>query len=285
MLDGQEVLFLEGIDGFSAQRRADLAGSLLAEAVQQTSVDAPPLWVQISQRDRLVTLRLRGRHLLTVTDADAVMGVRNRKQAEIWAGSLEPRHQLQVRSDLYYLLEANLRRYDIEIPFPQRDIRLRWSKTGPEGPLPQLDDIRAAAQKDYSLHDRDASLDDAIPTDLLADLSDLADCTLLIQQQESLSESELRELSRGMHGVVERRDRRYRLRLYRNCFVGSEAVTWLAQTQKTTREQAVTIGQQLVENCIIHPIADEHPFMDDYFFYRFYEDSRNEPQRKSQIKS
>ncbi|MGF1536914.1 MAG: mechanosensitive ion channel domain-containing protein, partial [Elainellaceae cyanobacterium] len=157
----------------------------------------------------------------------------------------EPRHQFQVRSDLYYLLEANLRRHKIEIPFPQRDIHLR---------SPQLDDIRATLSQEAVGHlpPVEATLDDAIPTDLLADLSDLADCTLLIQQQESLSDLELRDLSREMRGSggVDRRDRRYRLRLYERCFVGNEAVTWMANTQKTTREQAVAIGQQLVERCI-----------------------------------
>ncbi|MGF1515620.1 MAG: mechanosensitive ion channel domain-containing protein [Elainellaceae cyanobacterium] len=177
----------------------------------------------------------------------------------------DPRHQFQVRSDLYYLLEANLRRYRIEIPFPQRDLHLR---------SPQLDDIRTALSQEVSLPTGDAPFEDAIPTDLLADLVDLADCTLLIQQQESLSESELRGLSKEMRGSdgIERRDRRYRLRLYPNCFVGSEAVTWLVRTQKTTREQAVAIGQQMVERCIIHHVTDEHSFMDDYLFYRFYED-------------
>ncbi|MGH2416296.1 MAG: mechanosensitive ion channel family protein, partial [Microcystaceae cyanobacterium] len=37
----------------------------------------------------------------------------------------EPRHQFQLKSDLYYLLEAIFRRYQLEIPFPQRDIHLR----------------------------------------------------------------------------------------------------------------------------------------------------------------
>ena len=37
----------------------------------------------------------------------------------------EPRLQFRIRSDLYYLVEANLRRYQIKIPFPQRDLHVR----------------------------------------------------------------------------------------------------------------------------------------------------------------
>jgi len=48
----------------------------------------------------------------------------------VWTG--EPRKQFKVKSDLYYAIEASLRRYDIEIPFPQRVLHLR---------SPQLDDL------------------------------------------------------------------------------------------------------------------------------------------------
>ncbi len=48
----------------------------------------------------------------------------------VWTG--DPRKQFRVRSDLNYEIEASLRRYDIEIPFPQRDLHLR---------SPQLDEL------------------------------------------------------------------------------------------------------------------------------------------------
>ena len=67
-------------------------------------------------------------------------------------------------------------------------------------------------------------------------------------------------------------DRRFRLTIYPSCFIGSEAVTWLAKTQNATREAAVRIGQSMVEQGIFHHVTDEHPFKDEYLFYRFYED-------------
>ncbi|HEY9598635.1 MAG TPA: mechanosensitive ion channel domain-containing protein [Cyanophyceae cyanobacterium] len=44
----------------------------------------------------------------------------------VWTG--EPQKQFRVKSDLYYRIESSLRRYDIEVPFPQRDLNLRSPK-------------------------------------------------------------------------------------------------------------------------------------------------------------
>ena len=54
--------------------------------------------------------------------------------------------------------------------------------------------------------------------------------------------------------------------------MGSEAVTWLAKTQNATREEAIRMGQALVEKGVFYHETDEHPFKDEYLFYRFYED-------------
>ncbi|MEM7793836.1 MAG: mechanosensitive ion channel domain-containing protein, partial [Cyanobacteria bacterium P01_C01_bin.118] len=43
----------------------------------------------------------------------------------------DPRQQFDLKSDLYYMLESNFRRYDIEIPFPQRDLNIRPSQIDP----------------------------------------------------------------------------------------------------------------------------------------------------------
>jgi small-conductance mechanosensitive channel len=51
----------------------------------------------------------------------------------VWTG--EPKNQARVKSDLYYRIEASLRRYGIEVPFPQRDLNVR---------SPQLEEFIAA---------------------------------------------------------------------------------------------------------------------------------------------
>lgn len=73
-------------------------------------------------------------------------------------------------------------------------------------------------------------------------------------------------------GGVNIKDRRYRLISYPQCFVGSEAVKWMCLNLNLSTEQAVRLGQRLVDERFIHHVTDEHPFINDFFFYRFFWD-------------
>jgi hypothetical protein len=73
---------------------------------------------------------------------------------------------------------------------------------------------------------------------------------------------------RGSAGVA-LAERRYRLKWYPNCFVGSEAVDWLVRGYGLSREEAVDLGQALLEAGAIHHVVKERPFLDGTFFYRF----------------
>jgi hypothetical protein len=68
----------------------------------------------------------------------------------------------------------------------------------------------------------------------------------------------------------DRRDRSYMNVAYANCFVGSEAVAWI-RAQGFTLNEAMTIGQRLVNLSIVSHVVDEHPFQDGNYFYRFNE--------------
>ena len=76
---------------------------------------------------------------------------------------------------------------------------------------------------------------------------------------------------RGSNGL-EIMDRWHRLKLYPNCFVGREAVTWLMHSEQIPRKEAIRIGQRLIERKIIHHVVDDLGFEDEYLFYRFYID-------------
>lgn len=73
-------------------------------------------------------------------------------------------------------------------------------------------------------------------------------------------------------GGLHLKNRRYKLRIYPKCFVGSEAVEWMKLEYNLSTEQAVRLGQRLVDEKIIHHVVDEHNFADSYLFYRFYWD-------------
>ena len=96
----------------------------------------------------------------------------------------------------------------------------------------------------------------------------------IITSAKTLTETELEALVAAMRGAdgVEIKDRRYRGNVYPQCFIGAEAVEWLAQRIQKTRQEAISIGQMLIDSGIIHHVIDDYPFQDDYSFYRFYRD-------------
>lgn len=94
------------------------------------------------------------------------------------------------------------------------------------------------------------------------------------------------QLAAALAAGVKVADRRYRLKKYPECFVGSEAVDWLGKHYRIGREDAValgdalaahfglrraeatTLGQSLADLGLLRHVADAHPFADDFLFYR-----------------
>ena len=188
----------------------------------------------------------------------------------------DPRHQFDIKSDLYYLLEANLNRYQIEIPFPQRDLNLRT----PELQSLIQDWSNTLKASDASPLPNSTAMDEPEPKQRISPSFNLLDAVLpysgLLQAQSRISEDDVATLVEQMRGAdgLSISERRFRLAVYPHSFVGSEAVEWIMKTQKATRESAIKLGQRLVELGILHHVSDEHPFKDEYLFYRFYEDEK-----------
>ncbi|NET55726.1 MAG: mechanosensitive ion channel [Symploca sp. SIO2E6] len=180
----------------------------------------------------------------------------------------DPPHQFRLQSDLYYQMEASLRQHGIEIPFPQRDLHLR---------SPQLEEALATWLKQQSppppqlyYPDGVTVIENLVP----ADAEELVPEYFIPTEPKNLLEKiDLDTLVNQMRspGGLEIRDRKYRLKSYHNCFVGFEAVKWLMKTQKATKEEAIRLGQMLLEQKIIHHVEDQHDFKDAYLFYRFYQ--------------
>lgn len=89
------------------------------------------------------------------------------------------------------------------------------------------------------------------------------------------------ELARRMRDGVEIRDRRYGLRTFRQCFVGSEGCAWLVEEGIAGDfEQAELLGNLLLQEGHLHHVVREHPFRNAELFYRFREDEGGgEPER------
>ncbi len=72
------------------------------------------------------------------------------------------------------------------------------------------------------------------------------------------------------------KDRTFHAKTYPSTFIGSEAAKWLSKDGFSTNE-AMTIGQRMIDLSIMHHVVDEHPFRDGEFFYRAYKDEVADP--------
>ena len=64
-------------------------------------------------------------------------------------------------------------------------------------------------------------------------------------------------------------DRMYHFRMYKRCFIGSQAVDWLCKERKISRKEAVELGEQLRQKFFFKHVVNDHCFKDKYLYYRF----------------
>jgi hypothetical protein len=180
-----------------------------------------------------------------------------RLELRVWVR--DPRVQSRVKSDLRFRIVAAFRRHGIGLQSEQREVRLHapgleglaraWAaETVPGERLPAIPpppEANGASAEDEDLGPRAWSLDR---------LLDVA------------------RRMRATDGVVIR-DRRHLFSVHPACFVGREAVDWLADREGLSRDEAVTLGAVLVERGLVRHVLDEHGFEDAHLFYRFEDPS------------
>ncbi|KNC50274.1 AGC protein kinase [Thecamonas trahens ATCC 50062] len=97
--------------------------------------------------------------------------------------------------------------------------------------------------------DADSGMDELVPADLNYELL-------------------VHKLANPLIGV-EIKDRRYHLRKYPNCFVGSDLVSWLGIELGLKRAEATRVGEELLRRGLVEHVVNEQPFIDGFFFYHF----------------
>ena len=92
--------------------------------------------------------------------------------------------------------------------------------------------------------------------------------------RSQLSSSEARQLAQELQSErkLEIKNRRYRLTSYKQCFIGSELVDCLIESKNVTVEEAIALGQSLLEHNLIAHVCDDHDFENGFLFYRFLDD-------------
>jgi len=87
----------------------------------------------------------------------------------------------------------------------------------------------------------------------------------------------LLEMMKSQNSGLSIRDRFWRFRRYKMCFIGSEFVTWLVNKNiKLSRQEAVDYGQQLMDKHVLHHVCSSEPFRDGEFYYRLQLDEETD---------
>lgn len=73
-------------------------------------------------------------------------------------------------------------------------------------------------------------------------------------------------------GGVKIRNRTYHMKDYPYCILGSEAVRWFVHKLNISTDEAIRLGQRLIDEKWLHHVSDSHDFRDEELFYRFYWD-------------
>lgn len=165
-------------------------------------------------------------------------------QFRVVAFICDPLKQPKVRTHLYNQIERFLRKYGVEVARPQQDLHLdpeiyAW--------------LRSQTPMEHRLHPEE------IPS---------------IEPPAIKEEYDWEAIATAMRGTngVSIKDRKFQFKKFKNVFFGSDAVEWLMIHERATREEAVLMGQLMLQQGIIHHVLDEHNFKDEPLFYRFYND-------------
>jgi small-conductance mechanosensitive channel len=167
----------------------------------------------------------------------------------------DPLKEPKVRNHLYNQIGKYLKKYGIEIPYPQRDLHLK---------TPEMSSVvQTGLQANYSDdHSQNILLKTSTPS------------TEELTIREEYDWDAIVTAMRGENGVSIQ-DRRFQLKVFPQVFIGSDAVDWLMKHEKSTREEAIIMGQLMIQQGIIHHVLDEHDFEDEPLFYRFYADEES----------
>ncbi|MEO0373667.1 MAG: mechanosensitive ion channel domain-containing protein [Cyanobacteria bacterium P01_A01_bin.17] len=182
-----------------------------------------------------------------------------------------PKNQFLLKSDLQYLIVKRFQEYGIRIPYNQHDLHVQ---------SPQLNSLVDSWTQQHTPQPTDIyypseiSRQKAIRPSVFGSTTEEMLVTASNNHQTPFQRLDIDRLTNQMRSQdgIEIKDRAYRLRSYPKSFLGCEAVDWLMRTQGVSTQEAIELGQTLMDRGVIHHVTDEQPFQDGYFFYRFYDD-------------
>jgi small-conductance mechanosensitive channel len=160
---------------------------------------------------------------------------------ELLVWTRDPRNKNTLESDLNFRIEESLRRHGIEVPFPQLDLHVRTPGAHSANALP-AGHLVADAEPAPA---RELGPDEWSEAEVAAALKRLV-----------------------ASGAVAILDRHHLLQVYRQVFVGREAVDWLVMNEELTRSEATLLGERWIGLGLVRHVLDEHGFRDGQLYYQ-----------------
>ena len=85
-----------------------------------------------------------------------------------------------------------------------------------------------------------------------------------------MSQQSVQAQAEKLESNLDIKDRKYRFKTYKNCFIGSDAVNTIIQLNIALNEEAaVEFGNTLIHNNLIEHVIKDHLFKNKKLFYRF----------------
>ncbi|KAF2240040.1 hypothetical protein EV356DRAFT_438368 [Viridothelium virens] len=140
---------------------------------------------------------------------------------------------------------------------------------------------------EYQTRDPSAVVAAGVENSLLIESDSMGAETQLFSEQDLYHQSnvDLQKLAQDIQSErgIPVMDRRWHLRLHYNCFVGSDLVSWLLKYFKDveTRDDAVELGNNLMQKGLFQHVQQKHTFRDGNFFFQIATDYRRRESRAS----
>ncbi|KAI9713028.1 MAG: vacuolar membrane-associated protein iml1 [Bogoriella megaspora] len=133
---------------------------------------------------------------------------------------------------------------------------------------------------EYQTRDPSAVVAAGVENSLLIESEHTGNESQLFQEQDLYYQSniDLQKLAQDIQSDrgIPVMDRRWHLRLHYNCFVGMDLVSWLLKYFRDieTRDEAVEVGNSLMQRGLFQHVQQKHQFRDGNFFFQIASEYR-----------
>lgn len=97
------------------------------------------------------------------------------------------------------------------------------------------------------------------------------------------NEESLQCKAEELYSKCDLRDRKWKLKTYKSCFVGSEIIDVIIEMKfASNKDQAIEFGNKLLNSNLICHVENDHIFKNEKLYYKFTDKFHREKKRNTQ---